>query len=80
MASEFKVTAEVSPANDSWMIFHVTPNSSAVQPFYGYAHQAQTWSVVAHGSANVGCPASPGATPTVPLSVIKSFGLSCPTS
>ena len=80
--SEVTVTATVSPANDSWMRFTVTPKpgaSSSVQGGYGYAHQAQTWTVVATGTAQVGCPVN-GQPPTVPLSVITSFGLTCPTA
>ena len=80
--SEVTVTAKVSPANDSWMRFTVTPKpgaSNSVQGGYGYAHQAQTWSVVATGTAQVGCPVN-GQPPTVPLSVITSFELTCPTA
>lgn len=79
---DVKVTATVSPANDSWMRFTVTPTANASSSFqggYGYAHQAQNWSVVSFGTAQVGCPVN-GQPPTVPLSVITSFGLTCPSA
>jgi ABC-type glycerol-3-phosphate transport system substrate-binding protein len=89
-AGDISVTAKVSPANDSWMMFKVDAKSNGsanmFQPYYGYAHQTQTWSVVATGTADVGCPTTGSATslnssqPSVPLSVIQSFGMSCPTT
>jgi len=89
-AGDISVTATVSPANDSWMMFKVEakPNGSAnmFQPYYGYAHQTQKWSVVAAGTANVGCPTTGSGSSlnssqtSVPLSVIQSFGMTCPTT
>ncbi len=75
------LTATASTANDSWMRFVVTPRAgSSAQPLYGFAHQAQNWSVVAMGSSNVGCPGSSTGTYTVPKSVLNSFGLTCPST
>jgi ABC-type glycerol-3-phosphate transport system substrate-binding protein len=89
-AGDISVTAKVSPANDSWMMFKVEAKSNGsanmFQPYYGYAHQTQKWSVVAVGTADVGCPTSGSgsslnsAQTSVPLSVIQSFGMSCPTT
>ena len=90
VGSNVTVTATVSPVNDSWMKIEVTPtnpSSDAFQPYYGYAHQGANWTVVAFGSAQVGCVAtSPNSMTTapnqgvVPRSVIESFNMSCATT
>jgi len=96
-ASGITVNATVSTANDSWMRFTVAakdPTSAAFQPYYGYAQQTSKWSVIAIGTAQVGCSRTSsgslgdmtttttavGAAPSgiVPTAVLKSFGDPCP--
>lgn len=87
-AKDITVTATVSPANDSWMHFTVTPTSSApasVTAFSGFAHQAENWSVVTSGTSNVGCPTTStsmssamNAPLAVPSAVLASFKIACP--
>ena len=87
-AADFTVTAKVSSANDSWMKFEVTATpagqaSNSFQSYYGYAHQTQKWNVIAIGTADVGCSTgttglSTSGSVAVPISVIQSFGYTCP--
>lgn len=68
--------------------------ASSVPSVYGFAHfelryvtppdgigtvKNYSWVVIAQGATDVGCPSGP-ASERVPLSVIESFGLTCPTT
>ena len=87
-AGDAKVTAQVSPVQDSWMRFTIAPkagSSASFTPIYGFANQTQKWAIVTDGTSKVGCPSSTSTTGlssgtaavAVPLKVIESFGLSC---
>ena len=67
-----------SPLDPSWARFGIGPATTGeqFQGGYGIAHlQGSTWSVVAFGTAEVGCGPGPG---TVPANVLSSLGASCP--
>ena len=76
---ELSFNAEKSLVDPHWAIFTAVPVvARGPQASYGYELFTQhRWVVVEDGQANVGCAAA-GAAPRVPLSIIESFGRSCP--
>jgi len=73
---------QASKADASFVMYDISPAAPKdvnVQPGYGFAHRVgTTWTVVAFGSASVGCgPGRPG-NATIPPTVLSSFGLRCP--
>ncbi len=73
----------VSTVQPTWAIFSVGPTTATKATFqggYGFLHLVNgTWSVVAFGSAEVGCPGGSPST-QVPTAVLSGFGQSCPTT
>jgi len=74
-------SAQGSTVDPSFVMYAISPANSTdvnVQPGYGFAHRVgSTWTVVAFGSAAVGCPPGVPGNATIPPTVLAAFDLRC---
>lgn len=70
--------SKVDPSFVMYRISPASPKDVDVQPGYGFAHRVgTTWTVVAFGSASVGCPPGVPGNATIPPTVLSSFAVGC---
>jgi hypothetical protein len=75
-------SVQASTVDASFVMYRISPASPKdvdVQPGYGFAHRVgTTWTVVAFGSASVGCPPGVPGNATIPPTVLSAFAVNCP--